>query len=48
MNQTPNDNIEQIYLKKHNQMDSRDLLISDIMELRQMEIETQEHEGDKK
>jgi hypothetical protein len=34
MNQTPNDNMDQMYLKKHNQMDSRDLLISDIMELR--------------
>lgn len=40
MNQTPNDNMDQMQFKKHNRMDSQDLLISDIMELRQMEIET--------
>lgn len=48
MNQTPNDNVEQIYMKGRGRADSNDLLISDIMELRQMEIETQEHEVDKK
>lgn len=33
MNQTPTDNVEQMY-RKNNRMDSQDLLISDIMELR--------------
>ena len=48
MNQTPNDNVEQDYNKARGRADSNDLLISDIMELRQMEIETQEHDTDKK
>lgn len=48
MNQTPADGVDPMYTQKRGRMDSNDLLISDIMELRQMEIETQEHDIEKK